>query len=158
MKTSPRQALTDAAEQLQGQLDEARAENARPAAQERASGPETPHGHPSKGAGVPGPHGAAQAADLTPAEQAAADALAADSECSWHHGCDAEDCHEPRARAIVAAARPLIEADALDALAEAATTYGPPSTDHLRGVAFTVRQTRTPVRAWLARDTTEETR
>jgi hypothetical protein len=60
-------------DQLQGQLDEARAENARLAAQERASGPETPQGHPSEGTGVPGPHGAAQAADLTPAEQAAAD-------------------------------------------------------------------------------------
>ena len=86
--------------------------------------------------------------DLTPAEQAAADAL-----------MDTIGSSLPdTARAVVAAVRPLIEADALDAIAEAATTYGPPSTDHLRGVAFTVRQTRTPVRAWLARDTTEETR
>lgn len=48
-------------DQLQGQLDEARAENARPAAQERASGPETPQGHPSEGTGVPGPHARSEA-------------------------------------------------------------------------------------------------
>lgn len=55
--------LLSLAEQLQGQLDEARAENARPAAQERASGPETPQGHPSEGTGVPGPEKPLQTAD-----------------------------------------------------------------------------------------------
>lgn len=147
-------------DQLQGQLDEARAVPARPAAQDRASGPETPQGHPSEGTGVPGPHGAAQAADLTPAEQAAAEHFARLYNMIAPEHAPAVDAEQftTEARAVVAAARPLIEADALDALAEAATTYGPPSTDHLRGVAFTVRQTRTPVRDWLARDTTEETR
>jgi hypothetical protein len=78
---------------LLAEVDRLRAENARLAAQERASGPETPQGHPSEGTGVPGPHGAAQAADLTPAEQAAdiLDNAAAD----W---LDARDKYETETR------------------------------------------------------------
>lgn len=38
--------------------------------------------------------------DLNPFEQAVADVLESESECTWHVGCDSEDCHEPRARAI----------------------------------------------------------
>jgi hypothetical protein len=57
------------------------------------------------------------------------------------------------ARAVVAAVRPLIEADALDALADGAAAYGPPTADQLRGIAFMVRKGRTTVRDWLADDT-----
>ncbi|WP_205327637.1 hypothetical protein [Glycomyces sp. YM15] len=39
--------------------------------------------------------------------------LTGESECSWHVGCDPVECYEPRARAIVAALRPLIGAAAL---------------------------------------------
>ena len=97
--------LLSLAEQLQGQLDEARAENARLAAQERASGPETPQGHPSEGTGVPGPHGAAQAADLTPAEQAAAEELVRLSGPGGNPRWTAADFTYD-ARAVVAAVRP----------------------------------------------------
>jgi hypothetical protein len=55
--------------------------------------------------------------DLTPAEKAAAEALAADFECSWHIGCD-EECHTDRARAVVAAVRGPIAAEALREVAD----------------------------------------
>lgn len=42
-------------------------------------------------------------ADLTRLEQAILDILTADGECTWHVGCDVEECHKPRARAIAAA-------------------------------------------------------
>lgn len=47
--------------------------------------------------------------DLNPFEQAVMDVLEGDSACTWHVGCDAEDCHEPRARAI---AKAVLEAAA----------------------------------------------
>src|SRR5690606_22388125 len=49
-------------DQLQGQLDEARAENARPAAQDRASGPNTPDPYTGEGTAPASPHEPAQAA------------------------------------------------------------------------------------------------
>ena len=54
--------LLSLAEQLQGQLDEARAENARPAAQDRASGPNTPAPYTGEGTTPTSPHEPAQAA------------------------------------------------------------------------------------------------
>lgn len=53
---------------------------------------------------------------LTEAEQAAARAIGGDFECTWHVGCD-EECHADRARAVVAAVRSSIEAEARDAVA-----------------------------------------
>lgn len=47
--------------------------------------------------------------DLNPFEQAVVDVLEGDSACTWHVGCDVEDCHEPRARAI---AKAVLEAAA----------------------------------------------
>lgn len=41
--------------------------------------------------------------DLNPIEQAVVDVLTAESKCSWHIGCDVEDCYAPRAEAIVPA-------------------------------------------------------
>lgn len=41
-----------------------------------------------------------------PAVQAVIDVLCGQSACTWHVGCDEADCHEPRARAIVAALYP----------------------------------------------------
>jgi len=90
---------------LLAEVDRLRAENARLAAQERASGPETPQGHPSEGTGVPGPHGAAQAADLTPAEQAAAEELVRLSGPGGNPRWTAADFTYD-ARAVVAAVRP----------------------------------------------------
>lgn len=96
--------------------------------------------------------------DLTPAEQAAAEAIVEHwTPLDGDPDLTVDDV-AAEARAIVSVVRPLIEADALDALAEAATTYGPPHDRDLRAIAFTVRQTRTTVRDWLANDTTEETR
>lgn len=48
---------------LLAEVDRLRAENARLAAQDRVSGPETPQGHPSEGTGVPGPEKPAQAVE-----------------------------------------------------------------------------------------------
>jgi len=42
-------------------------------------------------------------ADSTRLEQAILDILTAETECTWHIGCDIEECHKPRARAIAAA-------------------------------------------------------
>jgi hypothetical protein len=93
---------------------------------------------------------------LSPAEQAAAEALAAvgNEDYAWAGPgyFDASDW-ENEARAAVAAVRSQIEADALEALADAAVAYGPATADHMRGVAFMVRQGRTSVRDWLAADT-----
>lgn len=44
---------------------------------------------------------------LTPAEAAAARAIGGEFECTWHVGCD-EECHADRARAVVAALRPVL--------------------------------------------------
>ena len=52
--------LLPLAEQLQGQLDEARAENARLAAQDRASGPNTPAPYTGEGTAPTSPHEPAQ--------------------------------------------------------------------------------------------------
>lgn len=93
---------------------------------------------------------------LTPAEAAVVEVLEGKSECSWHIGCDAEECYEPRARAVVAAVRSSIEADLLDALADAAADYGPPSVDHLRGIAYIARQGRSAI-DWLAESTARPT-
>jgi hypothetical protein len=49
---------------------------------------------------------------MTEAERAVVDVLEGDSACTWHVGCDVEDCYGPRARAIVAKLRPLIEHEA----------------------------------------------
>jgi hypothetical protein len=51
---------------------------------------------------------------LTPAEAAVVEVLQGESECSWHIGCDAEECHEPRARAVVAAVREHLYAEVAD--------------------------------------------
>lgn len=101
---------------------------------------------------------------LTEAEQAAAEALAvtlnrheveAGNVDSWV-AADFAD----RARAVVAAVRKVIEAEALGALADAAENYGPPSVDHLRALAFIARQGRSTV-DWaadaLSRSTSKET-
>jgi hypothetical protein len=53
-------------------------------------------------------------APLTEAEQAVVDVLAGDSACTWHVGCDVEDCYGPRARVIVAAVRPSIYDEVAD--------------------------------------------
>jgi hypothetical protein len=53
----------------------------------------------------------------TPAEQAVIVVLEGDSACTWHLGCDVEDCYGPRAAAIVAALRPILVAEALTQLA-----------------------------------------
>jgi len=50
---------------------------------------------------------------MTEAEQAVVDVLSGDSACSWHVGCDVEDCYGPRAAAIVAKLRPILAAEAL---------------------------------------------
>lgn len=42
-------------------------------------------------------------ADLSRLERAILDVLTAETECTWHIGCDAEECHKPRAQAIAAA-------------------------------------------------------
>jgi hypothetical protein len=89
---------------------------------------------------------------MTDAEQAVVDVLEGGSACTWHVGCDVEDCYGPRAQAIVAAVRPLIEAEALEALADGAAAYGPPTADQLRGIAFMVRKGLKPIRAWLDAD------
>lgn len=47
---------------------------------------------------------------LTEAEQAVVAVLQGESDCSWHIGCD-EECHADRARAVVAAVRPLLAAE-----------------------------------------------
>jgi hypothetical protein len=98
---------------------------------------------------------------LTTAEQAAAEAIAAVRNENGYGGIEyftAADW-EDEARAVVAAVRSRIEADLLDALAEAAAVHGPPSVDHLRGIAFIARQGRSTV-DWLAesaaRPTSEE--
>lgn len=52
-------------------------------------------------------------APMTEAEAAAARAIGGDFECTWHVGCD-EECNADRARAVVAAVRGQIEADALE--------------------------------------------
>jgi hypothetical protein len=98
---------------------------------------------------------------LTPAEQAAAEAIrSASPNAEWLVPDDFAD----EARAVVAAVRSQIESDALDAFADAAAEYGPASADHLRLAAWIVRQGRTTVRDWLANDsalsrpTSEETR
>lgn len=52
---------------------------------------------------------------MTEAEQAVVDVLEGDSACSWHKGCDVEDCYGPRAAAIVAKLRPFLAAEALTA-------------------------------------------
>ena len=54
--------MTDTSDRL-AEVDRLRAENARLAAQEPVSGPETPQGHPSEGTDVPGPEKPVQAAD-----------------------------------------------------------------------------------------------
>ena len=128
--------------------------------------------------------------DLSDTEQAVVAVLTGESECTWHHGCDVEDCYGPRARTIVAAVRPIllaefradlfaqaaelpgadepkpddrsqIEADALDALADVADAWEPPTAAHLRTLAFMVRKglsTINDLRAdALSRPTSEET-
>jgi hypothetical protein len=40
---------------------------------------------------------------LTDAERTIVAVLSGESECTWHVGCDAEECYGPRARAIMAA-------------------------------------------------------
>jgi hypothetical protein len=50
---------------------------------------------------------------MTEAEQAVVDVLEGDSACTWHVGCDVEDCYGPRAAAIVAKLRPILAAEAL---------------------------------------------
>jgi hypothetical protein len=55
---------------------------------------------------------------MTEAERAVVDVLSGDSECSWHVGCDVEDCYGPRAAAIVAKLRPLIAAETLEQFAD----------------------------------------
>lgn len=51
--------MTDTSDRL-AEVDRLRAENARLAAQDRVSGPETPQGHPSEGTGEPKPQERAQ--------------------------------------------------------------------------------------------------
>ena len=51
--------MTDTSDRL-AEVDRLRAENARPAAQEPVSGPETPQGHPSEGTSVSGPHASSE--------------------------------------------------------------------------------------------------
>lgn len=41
--------------------------------------------------------------DLNPLEQAVVTVLAGESACTWHVGCDVEDCYGPRAKKIVPA-------------------------------------------------------
>jgi hypothetical protein len=86
---------------------------------------------------------------ITEAERAAAGMLALDTELDPSIGVEGFNA---LARRVVAAVRPLIEADALNALADGAAAYGPPSADQIRGIAFMVRQGRKPVRDWLADD------
>jgi len=85
---------------------------------------------------------------LTDAEQAAAEALA-------RFSGDLVLAHSREARAVVAAVRSLVEADALDALADAAAKNGPITVDHLRVLGFVVRKQCSTVRDWLTDDTTE---
>jgi len=56
--------------------------------------------------------------ELTEVEQAVVDVLSGESACTWHVGCDVEDCYEPRAAAIVAKLRPLLAAEALERFAD----------------------------------------
>jgi hypothetical protein len=88
---------------------------------------------------------------MTEAERAVAeviDSAVFDSEMTLVNDGAREDI----ARAVVAAVRPLIEADALEALADGAAAYGPPTADQLRGIAFMVRKGLKPVRDWLDAD------
>jgi hypothetical protein len=68
----------------------------------------------------------------TEAEQAVVDVLAGKSECTWHVGCDVEDCYGPRARAIVAKLRPLTAAEALTRFADKVDAL-PPGGEALKG-------------------------
>jgi len=88
------------------------------------------------------------------AEQAAAEALARHFNLNYSDGIERHGVINwaPEARAVVAAVRPLIEADALEALADGAASYGPPTADQLRGIAFMVRKGLRSVRAWLDAD------
>lgn len=58
-----------------------------------------------------------QVEPMTGAEQAVVDVLEGESACTWHVGCDVEDCYGPRAAAIVAKLRPLLAAEALETAA-----------------------------------------
>ncbi|GAA2159259.1 MULTISPECIES: hypothetical protein [Glycomyces] len=73
--------------------------------------------------------------DLNGAEQAVVDVLQGDSACSWHVGCDVEDCYGPRAAAIVAKLRPLIAAEALERFADKVDAL-PPGGEALKGDAW----------------------
>jgi len=94
---------------------------------------------------------------LTDAEESAAEALFRLNETGggYHAAHWTPDDFADEARAVVAAVRSLVEADALDALADAAAKNGPVTVDHLRVLAFVVRKQRSTVRNWLADDTTE---
>jgi len=95
----------------------------------------------------------------SPAEQAAAEAVARDWNLRYGDGIHqiGADVFTDEGRAVVAALRPLIEADALESLAGAADSYGPPTAEHLRAMAFVLRQGRMTVHDWLAADTTRST-
>lgn len=81
--------------------------------------------------------------DLSAAEQAAAEALA--ERHNAHSDTDrlSTAAFAGEARAVVEAVRPIIEADALEALAGGADKYGPIGAAHLRAGAFVVRKGRT---------------
>jgi hypothetical protein len=85
---------------------------------------------------------------MTEAEQAVADVLEGDSACTWHVGCDVEDCYGPRAKAIVAKLRPLLAAEALEDMADRFEAYGSlvgekawPFVTELRGAVAALRTT-----------------
>lgn len=83
---------------------------------------------------------------MSEAEQAVVDVLEGDSACTWHQGCDVEDCYGPRAAAIVAKLRPLLAAE-IEALATKLRSGFPdgPGGDtesYIRGIETAARLTR----------------
>lgn len=93
--------------------------------------------------------------DLTPAEQAAAEALA-----DWHSAASCVCCpldFAREARAVVAAVRPLIEAEARDAVAAEFDRLAQAFTDRQSWSAARAAKYGANVTRSLSRPTSEET-
>lgn len=93
---------------------------------------------------------------MTEAEQAVVDVLEGDSACTWHKGCDVEDCYGPRAAAIVAKLRPLL----FEEVAERMLQHAQAAEDHdaTEGAVYTFMVAADQIREWAAalRTTTPE--
>lgn len=92
------------------------------------------------------------------AEQAVIDVLTGESACTWHVGCDVEDCYGPRARAIVAELRPILAAELYEATADATEENGEMSPAGFRALALMARRSPSRINDSLSRPTAEETK